>query len=284
MISCDLMGGLWNQLFQIFTTISYSISNKVPFVFLYSTSLGSRSTYWDNLLESIKCNTITNPEQLPTNCFYEQSFRYSPIPVSENIRLTGGYFQSYKYFQDNRDAICDLCGIREHKTDVKNEFMGKYKGKLISMHFRMGDYKGKPEYHPILPFEYYNNALSQIVSTRGEDYTILVFCEKEDELTVKQTVGRLNTKMRVEYVDFDIPDWKQMLMMSCCDINIIANSTFSWWGAYLNDSSEKIVLYPTVWFGYKIVSEVLDLFPKNWRKIDCEPPSESKGKLKLQFL
>ena len=152
------------------------------------------------------------------------------------------------------------------------------------MHFRMGDYKGKPEYHPILPFEYYNNALSHILSTQGENYTILVFCEKEDELNVKQIVSRLNAKMRVEYVDFDIPDWKQMLMMSYCDINIIANSTFSWWGAYLNDSSEKIVLYPTVWFGYKIVSEVLDLFPKNWRKIDCEPPSESKGKLKLQFL
>ena len=278
MISCDLMGGLGNQLFQIFTAISYSISNKVPFVFLYSTSLGSRSTYWDTLLKSIKCNTITNPEQLPTNCFYEQSFRYSPIPVSENIRLTGGYFQSYKYFQDNRDAICDLFGIRGYKETVKSELMSNFNGKLISMHFRMGDYKGKPEYHPILSFDYYNNVLSQI---NGEDYTILVFCEKEDELAVKQIVGRLNTKMRVEYVNFEIPDWKQLLMMSCCDINIIANSTFSWWGAYLNDCP---VFYPSVWFGYKMTYDVSDLFPKNWRKIDCEPPVINNLKLKLQFL
>lgn len=281
MISCDLMGGLGNQLFQIFTAISYSISNKVPFVFLYSTSLGSRSTYWDNLLENIKHNTTINEADLPMNCFYEPSFRYSQIPIFDSIRLTGGYFQSYKYFQDNRDAICELCGINEHKTVVKNELMGKFSGKLISIHFRMGDYKGKPEYHPILSFDYYNNALSQIVSTHGDNYTILVFCEKEDELTVKQTIGRLNTNMRVEYVDFNIPDWKQMLMMSCCDINIIANSTFSWWGAYFNDS---LVLYPSVWFGYKMTCDVSDLFPKNWRKIDCEPAAINNGKLKLQFL
>jgi len=278
MISCDLMGGLGNQLFQIFTAISYSISNNIPFVFLYSTSLGSRNTYWDNLLENIKCNTVTNPEQLPTNCFYAPSFRYTQLPISDNIRLTGGYFQSYKYFQNNRDAICDLCGIRGHKETVKSELMSNFNGKLISMHFRMGDYKGKPEYHPILSFDYYNNALSQI---KGEDYTILVFCEKEDEIAVKQIVGRLNTKMHVEYVSFDIPDWKQLLMMSCCDINIIANSTFSWWGAYLNDCP---VFYPSVWFGVRMTYDVSDLFPKNWRKIDCEPPAINNLKLKLQFL
>lgn len=278
MISCDLMGGLGNQLFQIFTAISYSISNKVPFIFLYSASLGSRNTYWDNLLQSIKCNTTNNAADLPTNCFYEPSFGYSTIPISDNIRLTGGYFQSYKYFEANKNAICELCRINEHKSAIKTELMSKYKGKLISMHFRMGDYKGKPEYHPILAFDYYNNALSQIT---GEDYTILVFCEKEDELAVKQIVSRLNTRMRVEFVDFNIPDWKQLLMMSCCNVNIIANSTFSWWGAYFNDS---LVLYPNVWFGYKMVYDVSDLFPKNWRKIDCEPPLESKGKLKLQFL
>jgi hypothetical protein len=281
MISCDLMGGLGNQLFQIFTAISYSISNNVPYVFLYSTSLGSRSTYWDTLLENIKCNTTNNPDQLPTNCFYEPSFRYTTLPISDNIRLTGGYFQSYKYFQDNRDAIFELCEIRRQKNLVKNELMGEVSGKLISMHFRMGDYKGKPEYHPILPFDYYNNALSHIVSTHGENYTILVFCEREDEIAVKQIVGRLNTKMRVEYVDFDIPDWKQLLMMSCCDINIIANSTFSWWGAYFNDCP---VLYPSVWFGYRITHDVSDLFPKSWRKIDCEPPPINNPKLKLQFL
>jgi hypothetical protein len=280
MISCDLMGGLGNQLFQIFTTISYSISNNMSFIFLYSTSLGSRSTYWDNLLQSIKHNTTSDASELPTEIYVDPSFKYSQIPIYNSIRLTGGYFQSYKYFEHNKDAICKLCRINEHKSAIKTELMEKYKGKLISMHFRMGDYKGKPEYHPILSFDYYNNALAQIVD---EDYTILVFCEKEDEIAVKQTVSRLNTRMRVEFVDFNIPDWKQLLMMSCCDINIIANSTFSWWGAYFNDSL-KFVFYPNVWFGYKMVYDISDLFPKNWRKIDCEPPPESKGKLKLQFL
>ena len=53
-------------------------------------------------------------------------------------------------------------------------------------------------------------------------------------------------------VDDNIPDWKQMLIMANCDANIIANSTFSWWGAYFNKNPKKIVCYPNVWFGQSI--------------------------------
>ena len=71
----------------------------------------------------------------------------------------------------------------------------------------------------------------------------------------------------------DILDWKQMVLMSCCNSHIIANSTFSWWGAYMNNSNDKIVCYPSKWFGKAIIDSeyhddyVKDIFPSEWIKI-----------------
>jgi hypothetical protein len=63
----------------------------------------------------------------------------------------------------------------------------------------------------------------------------------------------------------EIEDWEQMVMMSCCKHNIIANSTFSWWAAYFNQNSDKIVCYPEKWFGTKNAHlDTSDLFPDDW--------------------
>ena len=70
-------------------------------------------------------------------------------------------------------------------------------------------------------------------------------------------------------MDDFIPDWQQMLLMSICNDNIIANSTFSWWGSYFNENPDKIVCYPGVWFGPKLTqNNTVDLFPEDWKKIE----------------
>ena len=62
-------------------------------------------------------------------------------------------------------------------------------------------------------------------------------------------------------------DWEQLLIMSVCDHNIIANSSYSWWGAYLNENKNKTVMYPEKWFGKKMQQHNLcDLFPLTWNK------------------
>jgi hypothetical protein len=107
-----------------------------------------------------------------------------------------GYFQSYKYFQENFDIICRMLNIAEKRLDILEEVVDKlhsmqFLEKSISMHFRLGDYKKIPDYHPIMSAEYYKNALQYIV--KQIDYTpnVLYFCEDEDVESVNETIQLL---------------------------------------------------------------------------------------------
>jgi hypothetical protein len=187
---------------------------------------------------------------------------FSEIPKMSSVCLSG-YFQSYKYFDTNKETIISICNIREHQA---RELAIT---KTISMHFRIGDYKDLQECHPLLPVNYYINALKYISDNFDDDYDVLIFCEADDKHTVQIIIDELYLKYKVSFVDENIPDWKQMIMMSCCDINIIANSTFSWWGAYLNKSKNKKVIAPSQWFAKNFIlhSHEYDIVPTDWIKI-----------------
>jgi hypothetical protein len=143
------------------------------------------------------------------------------------------------------------------------------------MHFRLGDYKYKQEYHPVMPKEYYEKALTTILSNikTNSAIRVLYFCEEEDNEYVNQMIHYLKaktTQYTVEFVKVDdkIEDWKQLLLMSCCNSHIIANSSYSWWGAYLCPDKSKQVCYPSKWFGAGMGNVVVDdLFPSTWEKI-----------------
>jgi ADP-heptose:LPS heptosyltransferase len=111
-----------------------------------------------------------------------------------------------------------------------------------------------------LPVDYYINALK----TLDKPGKVLVFGKKEDHEEIKEKLQNIKNSINTfVIVDDSIPDWKQMLIMSCCDANIITNSTFSWWGAYLNQKKDKIVFYP----GPNIN---LDMFPSEWIQVSCQ--------------
>ena len=88
------------------------------------------------------------------------------------------------------------------------------------------------------------------------------------EQKILDNVQKINVgfpNLEILICDYNIQDYEQMLLMSLCEHNIIANSSFSWWGAYFNNKSEKIVCYPSVWNGS--TNKTHDLFPTNWNKI-----------------
>ena len=163
--------------------------------------------------------------------------------------------------------------LEDSKRNIRELYPEYMNNNSISMHFRLGDYKQKQEYHPILHHKYYHDSLSHIFHMGGQinQKTVFYFCEKEDNDEVSVTIRELtNDFPYVLFVKVDdtIEDWKQMLIMSNCHHNIIANSSFSWWGAYFNSNPHKIVCYPSLWFGPAATNNnTSTMFPTEWKCI-----------------
>jgi hypothetical protein len=161
------------------------------------------------------------------------------------------------------DSIKDTDIVEGCVCDCSSAF-DKEMSKTISIHFRLGDYKKVQHCHPILNLNYYINSIKHILSNREPDSInrVLYFCEEEDIEYVSISISILQKQFKdihfVRCLD-ELADWQQMLLMSMCAHNIIANSTFSWWGAYMNQREDRIVCYPNVWFGPNIENDVRDL-------------------------
>jgi hypothetical protein len=273
------MGGLGNQLFQIFATISYAMKTRNKFKFLNVPSLGGgdsstlRYTYWNSLLNRLKIFLMDNYPQ-PMQVIREKGFTYDELPSScEEDTIIVGYFQSYKYFQENYDTIYKLLSMDTVKAKLRDKVClnNTQLENMVSMHFRIGDYKKLQHIHPIMTKEYYYRCL-KFISTKCENlkFTIMYFCEDVDIDDVNNIVEYLKNEFKdYEFIrgDNKLADWEQMMLMSCCHHNIIANSSFSWWGAYFNSWPDKIVCYPSLWFGPALSHNTKDLCPPEWNRI-----------------
>ena len=183
-------------------------------------------------------------------------FTYIDHIVKDNMTIDG-FFQSEKYFIHHRDEILKLFEIPENIKHIINK---KYKNilekKTTSLHVRRGDYVRHPNHHPTLGVQYYNDAVSVI----GGETTLVVFSDDinwcKEHLKYKNTV----------YIE-DEKDYIELYLMSLCDNNIIANSSFSWWGAWLNINKNKVVIGPKKWFGSAINHNTDDVIPESWIKL-----------------
>lgn len=280
MISCKLQGGLGNQLFQIYTTISYAISSQTKFFFcnIYElkNAITNRHTYWNTFLISLKPFLRELEPIDPANLlvFKEKGFTFSSLPknTEQKMKILNGYFQSPKYFDNHSQTINRLLKIDTFKAIMSNRFSELINiNHPISMHFRLGDYKKLPEHFIILGEEYYKAAIRCILDNidiiKTNKVKILYFCENTDAEEVNKMICLLKAefpKITFERADPLLEDWEQLILMSICRYNIIANSTFSWWGAYLNTYRQKKVVYPLKWFGPKQAHNTKDLFPEDW--------------------
>ena len=282
-VSSYLMGGLGNQLFQIFTTLVYGIKTNRKVIFPYSFFLEvgvKRPTYWHTFLEGLlpftvlKNTTYSNDTLMYFPRFNESGFRHNEIPnfsANDQVLLIG-YFQSYKYFDIYREQLFLLIRLQKQREQLQELYANYFTfDNTISMHFRLGDYKEIQDAHPLMTYEYYRKALNYILSYRNNKlYRVLYFCEKDDVADVNLIIEKLRLEFDVVdflQVDDEVPDWQQMLLMSCCQDNIIANSSFSWFGAYFNTDTNKIVCYPDQWFGPSLKHDICDLCPTEWNRI-----------------
>lgn len=280
-----LRAGLGNQLFMLFATVSYAIDHNIKYV-IYAWQdrvIGNRKAYWDNFLKEFKDNVMVY--QSAVIMYQEPEFHYLPIPdeLAKSNYVLDGYFQSPMYFEHNFDKLADMISLRQKIADVKTKYqpiIDFRKQKYIAVHFRMDDYITMQYNHTIQKPDYYIKALLTLAQDLKCDddninnYNILYFCQQSDDKiaieylkAIKDNVSEFNgmfVKMP-EYVE----DWEQMLLMSCCDHFVIANSTFSWFGAYFCNKTDKKVYWPAKWFGPNLSHKnTKDLCPDGWKKIE----------------
>ena len=283
MIKIQLFAGLGNQLFMIFATISYAIDNGIKYgiISYMDKTLDGPVTYWDTILDAFKQDVDIDGAE-SKDVYHEPSFEYNVLPtsLSQKDSIMKGYFQSYRYFEHNYEQIIEIMGLRKKQKDIREEYSEMLKGKTIALHFRFGDYIALQQYHCIKSPTYFIeavNSLSHDLARLGEnidDYKILYFCQPGNDKYLSEFLKIIShvsgDRFNFVRVPDTIPDWKQMLLMSCCNHFIITNSTFSWFGAYFSENSEKIVYRPKKWFGpANSQKNTSDICPDEWKVIDA---------------
>jgi hypothetical protein len=172
-----------------------------------------------------------------------------------------GYWQSEKYFADCRDQI--LADFTFPEAEGRNaELAEQIAGTLsVSLHVRRGDYVSNAS-HVSCGQAYYDAALSALLPQLDSDPVIYVFSDDPD--WVRENLKLPGTRVVVDHNGAEA-DYEDMRLMSLCDHNIIANSSFSWWSAWLNRNPERKVIAPEQWFGKEKLRNP-DIWVEGWTK------------------
>lgn len=275
MIYIILRAQLGNQLFQILNGISLSLEYNLDYKILINkdnnTIFGNNITYFNDFLIELSDKIEISDEKIIKNnnkLYDEKTFHYNEIKLKDSDIYLNGFFQSYKYFINHNNEIYEMLNIERKKQLVKTKYSHYFNKKTIAIHFRIGDYYYLQNYHPILSVNYYANALNKInniIDNNIEKYNILYFCQKCDNEIVKKYLDNFKNLNLIK-VDDDIINYEQMLLISNCDNIIMANSTFSWFGAYFSNADN--IIYPQKWFGpANKDNKLYDLFPEKWIEI-----------------
>ncbi len=178
-----------------------------------------------------------------------------------------GYWQSEKYFKDTKEQILNDLTITEKPSAENANVLKQIDNCLaVSLHIRRGDYVSNSGYnaaHGTCDLAYYQRAVAHLVDRIGKD--IVVFAFSDDPEWVAEN---LKLPVDVKYMGHNSSqkNYEDLRLMSNCKHHIIANSSFSWWGAWLNKDPNKVVIAPQVWFADPKMSNP-DILPSEWMTI-----------------
>lgn len=228
-------GRLGNALFQMAATIALASRSGDSFLF----------PHWEYENDFSISHVFGYVPKYPT--YTEQHFHFTPISCKPPINLHG-YFQSDKYFKDQSHIIEKL---------LTPKYIGNFEG-YTSIHVRRGDYLIHKDCYTILDMKnYYEKAISA--------------CPSKKYLVFSDDIGWCRGLFAGNNFDFseERHPVKDLGNMLSCGNHIIANSSFSWWGAWLSKSANKKVIAPANWFGPKLAPthDTKDLYPEGWVKV-----------------
>ena len=251
MITCNFFGRLGNNLFQIATAASLAHKLEVDFILPETALAGHRGEIPVNLdLFDYKFKRGSYSSKFE---YHLELFEYVEIQPIDNLKISG-FFQSSKYFENIKDLLVNR--YFTPSDEVLNS-LSEYEvsSNSLGVSVRRGDYLMLQNNHCVLSWQYYRDTFIK----HFQDKVDQVYIFSDDIDWCKQVFG-----IGVNYVEDTTGT--QLFLMSKMKHLILSNSTFAWWGGYLNQN-EGIIVAPDPWFGPDYVDkELKDLYCQNWIK------------------
>lgn len=300
MITVSLIGGLGNQMFQYAAGKALAERHQVPLALDISgfRDYALRPFLLDRLLvpeaiAAVRTEPAEKPEinfrrarwkaridrllvkaGLPKlasspNEYREPHFHYDPAfeALGPGISLFG-YFQSERYFNSIAGNLRDWFSPRESFGDAAAAALKRIEASRlpVSVHVRRGDYlkPGTHEVHGILGESFYREVFDRLEDMVGNNAELFIF--SDDPAAAEQVLSFIPGSRLIHVRGDPERPWEDMALMARCRHHVIANSSFSWWGAWLNRSPDKIVVAPRAWFAATELSQrnTRDLYPATW--------------------
>jgi len=282
MIITRIKGGLGNQMFQ------YAIARKISLDqgsdFKLDLTDYSRDDFRKYGLKNFQIiENVATPEEVKKRKYpwgvisklwrffsfkilriHNIGYEKKVLKFRKNLYLDG-YWQSYKYYQDLKDVFKKDFSLKVPLSETQLELVKQMQNcNSVSLHIRRGDYvfnKAASKVFNVCTLEYFKQA-AEYLSLQIPQAVFYIF--SDDAKWVKENL-KLENKM-IYISDYGLKDFEELYLMSLCKHNIIANSSFSWWGAWLNANPQKIVVCPKKWVNSNSV-KMADLVPDSWLRM-----------------
>jgi len=256
-LTAFLMGGLGNQMFQIAHAMCQGWKNDIPTIFKCESftpmQANQPTKYVDNIFRNITFLNFTSQTKRINSPWEYVDLNFdleSPIEFY-------GYFQSSKNFYGFGDRLSELFQPTDEFIEkIYRNFPEIKKENTISIHIRRGDYLSIGTILPTIDKSYIDECLNKI----GNYNHIFIF--SDDVNWAKENLIYENSTI----VD-SLEDYEDLWVISLCKINIMSNSSFSWWGTFLNKNENKETYVPSIWFGPNGERNYSDIYEDNWIKI-----------------
>ncbi len=278
MIVTKMTGGLGNQMFQYAAGLSASLRLKTELYIDNVQSINDRTHSYNLSVFDIKADILpasdisVNGREVSVKgkkLFYykQEKFNYDKSfeHIADNTYIDG-FFQSEKFFIGIEKRLAQDFTLLKPAEGKNASMLDMIKScESVSLHIRRGDYFDNWKnrlFHGVNLFGYYKKAL-KIMNEKLKNPVYFIF--SDDPSWVKKNFTGIKEPVTVDINDSS-NGHEDLRLMSACRHNIIANSTFSWWGAWLNGNPDKTVIAPKKWFNNPFV-DTSDVIPKSWLRL-----------------
>ena len=267
-------GRLGNQMFQYASLRGIAANNNYDWC-IPPENTSNNSNY--GIFDAFKLKNLKNVGFINGPTLNEPGFDFDDGLFNncpDNINIDG-YRQSEKYFKNISDSIREDFEFKDEIYEPCAEYMNQFEGKIILLHIRRGDNVGRPDWYPMPVVEHYEYLLEKYF----DDNTPVLICSddldwvKEQKLFKNDRFHLSETRIHYQHqtlngagrMETSLVPYYDLCMMSMCNGAIIANSSLSWWGAWLQRNIDKKVIAQDPWFGEKLsFNNVSDLIPESW--------------------